>query len=133
LVCRSLESPSTSLELVAPSNNSSSSLPGRNSETPETTVGHSGALPDSFKPSPGWDGDSDIEIEQDPPDWTKNVPEDTLSRLDRLEKKRQEVLNGTHIHIVLGKRCGNLPFLYSFPFLLSRLLSIQPILYPKVP
>jgi len=95
LIHRSLESPSTSLELVAPSNNSSSSLPGRNSETPETTVGHSGALSDSFKTSPGWDGDSDIEIEQDPPDWTKNVPEENLNRLDRLEKKRQEVLNGT--------------------------------------
>lgn len=87
---RSLESPSTSLELVGPSNNSSSSLRERSSETPETTVGH----PESYKPSPGWDGDSDIEIEQDPPDWTKNVPEDTLSSMDKLEKKRQEVLNG---------------------------------------
>ncbi|XP_035704307.1 uncharacterized protein LOC110844861 isoform X9 [Folsomia candida] len=87
---RSLESPSTSLELVAPSNNSSSSLRERSSETPETTVGNSS---EPFKPSPGWDGDSDIEIDQDPPDWTKNVPEETLSSLDRLEKNRQEVLN----------------------------------------
>jgi hypothetical protein len=79
------------LELVGASNNSSSSLRERSSETPETTVGHSS---EPFKSSPAWDGDSDIEIDQDPPDWTKNVPEETLAALDRLEKKRQEVLNG---------------------------------------
>ncbi|CAG7831461.1 unnamed protein product [Allacma fusca] len=93
LSARSLDSPSTSLELVGPNYLSSSSLPGRNSETPETTVSHSGVLPDSVKPFPGWEEDSDIEIDQDPPDWTKNVPEEKLAALDRLEKKRQEVLN----------------------------------------
>ena len=88
-----MDSPSTSLELVAPSgHHSSSSLPGRNSETPETTVGHSGL--DSYKPSQSWEGDSDIEVEQDAPDWTKDVPEETLAQLEPREKKRQEVLNG---------------------------------------
>ena len=89
---RSLDSPSTSLELVAPSGHSSSSLPGRSSETPDTTVGHLGL--DPYKPSQSWEGDSDIEVEHDAPDWTKDVPEETLSQLEPREKKRQEVLNG---------------------------------------
>jgi len=87
---RSLDSPSTSLELVAPTGlHSSPLLLGRTSETPETSVGHS----DSYKPSQSWEGDSDIEVEPTAPDWTKGVPDEVLQQLQPIEKKRQEVLN----------------------------------------
>lgn len=68
----------------------------RDSETPENPVRHSEIISDSSysKIPPGWDGDSDIETEQDPPDWTKDVADEILGRLDRQEKKRQEVING---------------------------------------
>lgn len=81
-----------------PSHHSSSSLPGRSSETPETAVGHSGVT-DSYKIAQNWEGDSDIEIEQDAPDWMKNVPEDVLAQMTHREKKRQEILNGNLVII----------------------------------
>jgi len=89
ILIRSSDSPSTSLEHMPP-HHSSSSL--RHGETSELTIGHSG---DSYRPTQqSWEGDSDIEVEQDPPDWIKEVPDDILSQLEPREKKRQEVLNG---------------------------------------
>lgn len=100
LLRRSLDSPkSSSLELVT----HRSYYPGgreRDSETPENHVRHSENTDSSYR-IPGWEGDSDIEVEQDPPDWTSDVPEDVLSRLDRVGKKRQEVLNGIYTYSTL--------------------------------
>ncbi|XP_059480825.1 rho guanine nucleotide exchange factor 12 isoform X2 [Neocloeon triangulifer] len=64
---RSLDSPSTSMEMVT-----GSCAPGN----------------DTLE---GWD--SDIEVEADPPDWTRSVEEEELRKLTSREKKRQEVIN----------------------------------------
>ncbi|KAL1124679.1 hypothetical protein AAG570_001303 [Ranatra chinensis] len=37
--------------------------------------------------------DSDTEAEPDPPDWSKNVPDEVLKQLSPREKKRQEIIN----------------------------------------
>lgn len=96
-ICRSLDSPkSSSLEQIT---HPPSYYRGRerDSETPENPVRNSEPYNDSsFNRSIlGWEGDSDIDVEQDPPDWTVEVPQEILNGLDRVEKKRQEVLNGT--------------------------------------
>lgn len=77
---RSLESPSNSLETVTGGGVKSDSVNNSTS-------------------APQWD--SDAEAEPDPPDWTKNVPEDVLRSLSPREKKRQEVINGNHSHLFL--------------------------------
>lgn len=68
LSTRSLDSPSTSLEQVHPTNSANN-----NNST---------------------SGDSDIDVEADTPDWSHGVAEDVLSSLTNSEKKRQEVING---------------------------------------
>nr|XP_018910906.1 PREDICTED: rho guanine nucleotide exchange factor 11 isoform X3 [Bemisia tabaci] len=76
---------------------SNSSLSTRSLESPSNsleTVTGGGVKSDSVNNStsaPQWD--SDAEAEPDPPDWTKNVPEDVLRSLSPREKKRQEVIN----------------------------------------
>ncbi|XP_075211643.1 rho guanine nucleotide exchange factor 2 isoform X3 [Lycorma delicatula] len=77
LSTRSLDSPSNSLEAVSGGRTCSESVPSNGGGGGGTT--------------PQWD--SDAEAEPDPPDWTRNVPEDVLSKLSPSEKKRQEVIN----------------------------------------
>jgi len=67
-VLRSLDSPSTSMEMVT------------------------GSCATGTETLEGWD--SDIDIEADPPDWTQNVEEQELRQLTSREKKRQGVING---------------------------------------
>uniref|UniRef100_A0A8D9EQ02 Rho guanine nucleotide exchange factor 12 n=1 Tax=Cacopsylla melanoneura TaxID=428564 RepID=A0A8D9EQ02_9HEMI len=83
------------------SNSSNSSLSSRSFDSPSNSceaVSTSRTDPTSAPPPPSssssrvpWD--SDTEAEQDPPDWTKTVPEDILKSLTAREKKRQEVIN----------------------------------------
>lgn len=56
--------------------------------------------------------DSDLEVEADPPDWQSLLTEEELSRLQPLEKKRQDVINGEFI-------------IFSFVFLLLLLVVIN--------
>lgn len=58
----------------------------RSSETPSTSF--------DGTPHPAGTEDSDLEIEADPPDWQSLIPEEELSLLQPLEKKRQDVING---------------------------------------
>lgn len=67
LSTRSLDSPSTSLEQVHPTQSAASA-------------------------STSWD--SDVDVEADPPDWSQAVSEDVLAQLSNSEKKRQDVING---------------------------------------
>lgn len=91
-ICRSLDSPNTSSLELGTAAHPHYFRRDRNSETPDNLVPHSENI---CEIPVGWDGDSDIEIEQDPPDWAKDVGEEILNGMDKVEKKRQEVLNGT--------------------------------------
>lgn len=71
-MCRSLDSPSNSLEAVS----------GRATDTP-----HNGPL---------WDSDTEADIDIDPPDWKHTVPDEVLKNLSAHEIKRQEIINGNH-------------------------------------
>ncbi|CAL8080561.1 unnamed protein product [Orchesella dallaii] len=136
LSARSLDSPNTSsLELAGPSV-SSSSLRARDSETPDhSAIRHSELITSSFNTPPKWEGDSDIEIEQDPPDWTKDVPEETLSGLDRLEKKRQEVINELfHTERLYVRKLKIMDRLFFRPIVSQQLLSadVVHLLFPNL-
>jgi hypothetical protein len=74
--CRSLDSPSISLETVtaAQTQEVGTVTPTANNSTTES--------------------DSDLEGEPDPPDWSRGVDEEVLKNLCAREKKRQEVING---------------------------------------
>ncbi|XP_049947782.1 rho guanine nucleotide exchange factor 12 [Schistocerca serialis cubense] len=78
-VCRSLDSPSNSLEAVSG---------GQASDT--LTLTPPAPCSDSGSSAPL---DSDLEAEPDPPDWMQGVEEEVLQNLSPREKKRQEVIN----------------------------------------
>jgi len=100
LSTRSLDSPSVSLEAVAPSASSSASssaalAAAAAANSSASAAGTSAGTPGvagGYPPHTEWD--SDTEAEPDPPDWTKGVGEDVLKNLSVREKKRQEVING---------------------------------------
>ena len=74
--CRSLDSPSNSLETVTAA---------RTQEVGTVTLTANNSTAE-------WD--SDLEAEPDPPDWSRGVDEEVLKNLCAREKKRQEVING---------------------------------------
>ena len=75
--CRSLDSPSNSLEMVTAART-------HEAVTVTLTPNHS---------TTEWD--SDLDAEPDPVDWSRGVDEEVLRQLSPREKKRQEVINGT--------------------------------------
>ncbi|XP_046401357.1 rho guanine nucleotide exchange factor 11 isoform X3 [Ischnura elegans] len=89
----SLDSPSNSLEMVT----GATGRGAAGSATvvaadPNCTATGAWSTCGVFGNSASWN-DSDTEAEPDPPDWTKNVPDDVLRQLTAREKKRQDVIN----------------------------------------
>ncbi|XP_071449532.1 rho guanine nucleotide exchange factor 11 isoform X2 [Hetaerina americana] len=92
----SLDSPSNSLEMVtggaARGAAGSATAALSSSSDPNCTVAGSWSTCGVLGNSTSWN-DSDTEAEPDPPDWTRNVPDDVLRQLTAREKKRQDVIN----------------------------------------
>ncbi|XP_058799501.1 rho guanine nucleotide exchange factor 12 isoform X2 [Phymastichus coffea] len=69
---------------------SNSSLSTRSLDSPSTSLEQ--VHPATANASASW-GDSDVDVEPDPPDWSQGVAEEVFARLSNVEKKRQEVIN----------------------------------------